>query len=420
VMSSNYPAFTREGEFISIDCLISSINAAPEIGSQRAICEKSAGQANAKFIRNPRFVDPLLGVVDVDRLILELGQIELEKRGKAYRKCNPDWANEATFPQQPRAMLLAITQLPRGVETKLPEFIDCLIKDRSFSIEKRQSLEAWGSGKYRAEPMLAAMQAEHQLMICVKHEGFDKYGLSVSFGDENPSSSDNGSTTLPAPLNAVGIDQIPQIVSELVLSCYEEGIPLSQLSVQCFLPKKLLNMPIEQQDIELNGSFRSLGTACKEVVLRSSDRRVVDGNWKERWKQFVACCDRSVCRDGLVWHQGDDDRFYADLSNQTKVGCCFVALSDVSKNIYLVDEFLCWGMPIALWVRPDHGVDNPSGILEKFNEVALEKLPGILMTERRRAGRIDATDETRLVQHIALLWDNPNQPFPIIIYDPPT
>jgi vWA-MoxR associated protein C-terminal domain/Caspase domain len=448
VMSPDHPIFQENSDFIPIESLGSAINEYLESKgeTQRADWDSSGSRERTKFIRNSRLTNLANSIPNTDRLLALLNQIEHERLYEAYRRCYPGWASQRPFPKTPETLLSVLIDLPNGKEKLLPALISGLERDQSIAVVLRESLQEWGSIDRLLEEPQPAVQTEFCLMVYV-YETKRRYHYAVSAAliegiDPRKKTEECHFTPLKRPENEEEAltekqisEQISKVVAELVLDLYDMELPLKRLSVQCFLPKKFLNIPIEQEVIEIIEPCPVIGTVCKTVLFRFSERQAkrqkpggtdrlptgqqhgfVDGNWRERWSTLRGN-PGARCRDILVLHQGDDDQFYEELENDTKVGCGFVGFLDSGENEKLFSEIYMEGIPVAIWLRPDHTSEDPHTALESIlTESTIGELPHSLTRKRKSARRNATSAQNNMAQHVALLWDDPLHSFPSIDY----
>jgi vWA-MoxR associated protein C-terminal domain/Caspase domain/vWA-MoxR associated protein middle region (VMAP-M) 1 len=449
VMSPEHRIFQENSDFIPIESLGSAINEYLESQgeTQRAEWDSSGGREKTKFIRNSRLINLANSIPNIDRLLALLDQIEDERLYEAYRRCYPGWASHEPFPKSPNTLLSVLINSPNGKEKLLPALIGVLRQDKSIADDLRESLQEWGSSDRLPDDLIPlAVQTESCLMVYVS-ETKRRYHYAVSAAlvegiDPEKKTEECRSTPLKFPekeeeaLTEKQIsEQISKVVAGLVCDLYDRELPLKQLSVQCFLPRKFLNIPIEQEVIEIIETSPVIGTVCKTVLFRSSERQskrqkpegidrlqavqrqsFVDGNWRERWSVLRSNFGAN-CRDILVLHQGDDDHFYEALEDDTKIGCGFVGFLDSSATEKLFGEIFVGGIPVAIWLRSDHTSDDPYAALESIlAESTIGELPQLLTRKRKSARRNAASAQNNMAQHVALLWDNPLHSFPSIDY----
>ena len=432
VLQNDSERFQREEEFLSLDFLVGHINQYFETTGQeqKAIASAAEIQKQAIFIRNPRFVRPGTLFPPVDQLLPLLKQIEQERLESAYRQCYPE-SIDRFVPQSIEALLLNLIQLPQGVEERLPKFVGLLAKDE-FGLERYQSLVDWGNSHCAGfEAVLSQAKSsisvapEFYLMIHVSEnrQFRGRYTVQVCLPEATfttSSASSNGdvplSTTLSTPSDkniSVEIEGIPEIIAKLVDEVSRKGVAIKNLSVQCFLPRPLLSMPIDQIEVVVDGKNQKIGSLCKTVVVRSTERQTrsaTAGNWEERWRNYEGRKNIG-CQDALILHEGDLEEFYEALEEDAKVGCCFEGLNDSDDQDEMFYEMFLAGMPIALWLRPGHALPDSRGGLQSLLDGCIEHLP-TLLTSKRKKDRRDKSDQVKITHHVTLLWDNPFQPFP--------
>jgi vWA-MoxR associated protein C-terminal domain/Caspase domain len=447
VMSPDHPIFQGNSDFIPIESLGDAINQYLDNkgDGQKADWDSSGGRERTQFIRNARLINLANRIPNSDRLQALLNQIEPERLYEAYRRCYPGWASQEPFPN-PNNLLSVLIALPNGKEKLLPALIDGLRRDQSIADSLRESLQEWGSiDRQLEEPIQPAVQTEFCLMVYV-YETKRRYHYAVSAAliegiDPGKKTDECHFTPLKRPENEEEAltekqisEQISKVVAGLVVDIYDREVPLKRLSVQCFLPKNFLNIPIEQEVIERIESSPVIGTVCKTVLFRFSERQAkrqkpegtdrlltvqrpfVDGNWRERWSTLRSNLSAN-CRDILVLHQGDDDQFYEELEADTMVGCGFVGFLDSLENEKLFGTIIVQGIPVAIWLRPDHSSEDPSAALASIlTNSTIEELPHSLTKKRKIARRNASSDQNNMAQHVALLWDNPLHSFPSIDY----
>jgi len=432
VLQNNSERLSREEEFLSLDFLVEGINQHFETTgqAQRAIASGAEIQKQATFIRNPRFVHPRNLFAPVEQLLPLLQQIDQEKLEAAYRQCDPESIHRP-LPRSIEALLLNLIQLPQGVEERIPKFVSLLAKDES-GLERYQLLVGWGKlhcagfeAVLSQSKSSANVAPEFHLMIYVSEnrQFRGRYTVQVCLPEATSTtlstSGDEGiplSTTLSTPSDkdvSVAIKEIPEIIAKLVDEVSRKGVAIKNLSVQCFLPRPLLSMPIDQIEIAVDGKNPKIGSLCKTVVVRSTERQTrsaTAGNWEERWRNYE---DRKNvgCQDALILHEGDLEKFYEALEEDDKVGCCFEGLADPDDQDVMFDEIFLAGVPISLWLRPGHALQDSRGALQSLLAGCIEHLPTSLTSERKKDRRAPS-DQVKITHHVTLLWDNPFQPFP--------
>jgi|GEM_PF-986340 len=432
VLQNDSEEHQRGDEFLSLDFLVERINQHPKMSGQgqKAIASGAEIQKQAIFIRNPRFVCPRNLFAPVDQLLPLLKQIEQKRLDAAYRQCYPE-SIDRPLPRSIEALLLNLIQLPQGVEERLPKFVSLLARDE-LVLERYQPLVNWGKIHCAGfEAVLfqskssASVAPEFYLMIYVSEnrQFRGRYTVQVCLPEATSTtlftSNDESvplSTTLSTQSDkdiSVVVEEVPEIIAKLVDEVSRKGVAIKNLSIQCFLPRPLLSMPIDQIEIAVDGKNQKIGSLCKTVVVRSTERQTrsaTAGNWEERWRNYEGRKNIG-CQDALILHEGDLEEFYEALEEDAKVGCCFEGLDDSDDQDVMFDEMFLAGIPIALWLRPGHALPDSRGVLQSLLDGYIEQLPASL-TRNRRKDRRDQSAQAKITYHVTLLWDNPFQPFP--------
>lgn len=409
VMQPEYEGFLNQGEFISIGTLVEAINR--HLTTQKAVSNSAEVQEEARFIVNPRYTD-LRKLPAADRLASILEQIEREQWTDAYKACYAEWIH-GVVPTTAKPLLSRLVNLPEGIDQLLPKFVGLLIQNESISFELRESLETWANQNLkRIELVQAQGPAKYFLMVGVNEHKQQRgyYTVEACFAEDRDPQHRNQNqwqkTRLSIPIDedaAVSAEQIFPIIADIVTDVADDKeIPLSDLTIQCFLPKKLLHLSIEQIEIDIFGEQHRIGCECEAVMVRSSERRkrsAAHGNWKKRWDNFQAV---ALAQDAVVCKRGDQKQFDEALEDYTKIGCAFD--SDDVEHQDTLQKILVKGIPIAIWLRPNHSLSEPCSRLESVLSGCIGNLPTAI------TGRL--SQYRQISPHLALLWDNPYRPFP--------
>jgi hypothetical protein len=422
-MNSTHPIHQENHEFTSIGSLVGAINEFFENNNktQRAVQNNSQLRVNATFIRNPNFCGLSKRLPDAIQILSILNEIDIRFCHEAYRQAYSEY-DDQPFPSSAKSILSVLIDLPpKEKETRLSIFIALLARNESVSIELRSRLQPWkGSSKppsnVSSDFYLMVKVIESKICGCyellaVKYEGVD---LLRSVEKINSLAIDVD----PSKGFLFTRNQIPEMVANLIQQCITT-VPPEKLTIQCFLERSLLNLSIEQEEIEYQRERVVIGSICKLVLLRSLERddlqmklgsKYMEGNWSDRWSILMSGLD-SNCDNMLVFEESYN-QFFSDIKKKEKVGAVFVSSTDVKENGEQFRKVISYeGMPIAVWVRPEHNSPNPHAILDSFKSVPIGELPGTITDRRERADRYRASEQDKLFRHVALLWDNPNQPF---------
>jgi hypothetical protein len=413
VMQAEYEGFLNQGEFISIGALVEAIN--QHLKTQKAVSNSAEVQAEARFIVNPRYTD--LGKLPAaDRLVPILKQIEREQWTDAYKTCYAEWIH-GVVPTTAKSLLSRLVNLPDGIDQLLPKFVELLIQNESISSELRESIQTWANHNLTR---IELEQTQNSAKYCCLMVGVNEhkqqrgyYTIEACFAEDRDPQHRNDQwqkTKLSIPIDedaAVSAEQIFPMIAAIVTDVVDDKeIQLSDLAIECFLPKKLLHLPIEQVEIDIFGEQHRTGCECKAVMVRSSERRKrspAHGNWKSRWDNFQAT---ALARDAVVCKRGDQRQFDEALEDYTKIGCAFD--SDDVEHQGTFQKILVKGIAISIWLRPNHSISEPRSTLESVLNRCVGDLPTALTGRRFQYSEM----YSQISPHLALLWDNPYRPFP--------
>jgi hypothetical protein len=231
----------------------------------------------------------------------------------------------------------------------------------------------------------------------------------------------------PDPKTAPGYPEsdLPRLLDALITLCgAEHGVPLSDLTVQWFLPLELMDLPVEHWQIRIGRREHCNGGRCQTVMVRSFDRhflldyQVVSGDWKKYWQRLLTNLEShsTLTLDALDPMIGCAEIAW---SNAQVVGCRFMAHGDRQQQEDLWDDLLSQGVPIALWMRqPGTSLQDGVTVMQAVMDRPLRELP-LSLTEQRRAalarGLASAPAPQTAAAHLSLLWDNPFRPFPTLV-----
>jgi vWA-MoxR associated protein C-terminal domain/Caspase domain len=421
-MNANHPIHQGSHEFTSIGSLVGAINEFFENNNktQRAVQNNSQLRMDPTFIRNPNFCELSKQLPDVTQLLSVLNKFDIQYCYEAYRQAYPEYGNQ--LPSSVKSILSVLIGLPNGKEKRLSAFIFHLFRDESISNELRGRLQPW-IGNYE---LPETEGKEYCLMVKVFESKTvrDRYEISavrykgVEFLYAAANLKNSWKFDVEESKSLFARSQISEMVVDLIQQCIKT-VPPEKLTIQCFFERSLLNLAIEQEEIEYQRAQAVIGSICKLFLLRSLERydmqtkldpKYMEGNWSDRWSILMSGLD-SNCDNMLVFEESYN-QFFSDIKKKEKVGAVFVSSADVKENGEQFRKVISYeGMPIAVWVRPEHNSPNPHAILDSFKSVPIGELPGTITDRRERADRCRASEQDKLFRHVALLWDNPNQPF---------
>jgi vWA-MoxR associated protein C-terminal domain/Effector-associated domain 9 len=372
----------------------------------------------------------------LNSLLMIINSMSLEKLTEVLKTCLG--SSYRSVPKSIQTLLLMLNEIPGspGDTNPLFRFVRLLIQDSSLT-EFRVPLESWirGQGELpegydRDTHSLNSEISDNYLMITVKPkppEGYIVCGAIVRDLDPFDPKLQSSGTQLKIAnpiVNKIELE-LKSILCELVLLCVREhGIPLSDLTVQWFLPLELMNLPVEHWDLPIGRQKYFSGRRCKAIAIRSYERQFSDdydmssGDWKKYWTRFLD--DRHAqCHASLDEINPTKNEKEVKWHNINVKGCQFLELENHTHKADLWDLLLAQGVSIALWMRYLPICQNACEIVNIIPPCSIGELPTALTTHRQSVLPLEANtpiSDTTGAAHLSLLWDNPFRRFPTIEY----
>lgn len=403
-------------------------------------------EADLKKIQETESVDKISDAAP--SLIPLLTSINLEIVTQAYRASLPE-GRPRPVPDNLEEMVRQLAEVPGENDNPKPlgRFVSILSQESSLETDHKQALQVWAERcGFQISSQTQPKRAEHYLMLKVQPRSLNDsslgYLLSAAIvNDPDPLTPEVDfqatSLSIPEPTNpslapGYSLDELPQVLSELVTLCGgEHGIPLTDLTVQWFLPIELMSLPIEHWQIKIGRRQKPpIGQRCKSVIVRSYDRQftsdyeAVVGDWKKYWRRFLKY-RQHCCSETLMPLNPRAGKTKIAWDNQKVVGCAFVEHHEQQRQEDFWDDLLAQGSSIVLWERhlklpqkaAPEGLDSALNSLPKCTAA---NLPKTLSDQRREklSKAAEAPEADRLkAAPLSLLWDNPFRPFPQIDYE---
>lgn len=378
---------------------------------------------------------------DLQQLFKILESIDSDVIGANYRACIEGRSRE--MPSNLTALITQLAEIPGDPDELEPilRFVSILIREQTLEESQRKRLRVWwqeqGLPPIGPDSTLATSGiVENYLMVKVKPRSLNDASLgylvtAAIVQDSEPFKAKTELIEMPIavtpgthPKCAPGYSQaeLPQVLSELITICGGKlhKIPLTNLTVQWFLPIELLSLPVEHWQIKIGRKMPCNGEWCKTVIVRSYDRHFSDdyeavlGEWESSWKRFLdnpeSHCDRALLAlDPLA------KKTVIERSNI--VGGHFVEHPEPQQQEDFWDHLLGQGLPIVLWSRQvETNLQCAGGSMASVRDCLVTELPESLANQRRTALSSAAEPDRMDAAPIALLWDNPFRPFPTIDY----
>ncbi|MBA9004379.1 VMAP-C domain-containing protein [Thermomonospora cellulosilytica] len=214
----------------------------------------------------------------------------------------------------------------------------------------------------------------------------------------------------PLPLTG-----LPRLVEELLTEDHQVvNRAAVDLTVEFFLPRRLLHYPLDEIRITIGGLERRLGIE-HPVVVRSLDRlehRALHHNWRRKWTRLVGDpADVAVC---LVSRPGEvtGEAFYNRLLSDDSALCVALSFPPRSDAAAGADEMWAGvqaGTPIVAWPRSPRDPARFAAEIQELVDQGAMYLPETVLALRRSALREQTTgaaDDDHLGFHLTLLFDD--------------
>lgn len=380
----------------------------------------------------PQYIDELSSIL-VSVEFTHLINIFSSILGSGYR----------SVPDNLETMLLVMDDIPGDKDNLRPllKFVSLLIQDTSLTEEIRRSLKSWIEAQETSMPTLKDNSnpiqpgvMENYLMLKLQPHPPEGFVIDAALiRDPSPYDIEDHGVITPLKLdNQVVKDSkdlnvgLQQVLCELITTCTRDyKVPLTDLTIQWFLPIELMSLPVEQWGIPMGRKQKpAIGKRCKAILIRSYDRHFSNdydismGDWEKYWNSLLNSLDLNSHQvldaldplagvTNMSWH------------NPQILGCRFLEHDNQQKQEDLWDSLLSQGVSIALWMRYLTCAQQDYETI--FNQVAqgtISNLPTTL-THHRKSILPDHTDDLfsadpNVAAYLSLLWDNPFRRFPHI------
>ena len=373
-------------------------------------------------------------------LIHLLTPIKFETVTQAYRSCLPE-GRPRPVPETLESLLRQLAEIPGEPDQPqlLLRFVNLLSQDRSLQPDQQKVLRDWVRKQGLSSVALDQPEiVETCLMVKVQPRSLNDPSLGYLLSAAVVQDPDPLKLEVERVETAIAVPEstnfkyapgyadtdLPIVLSELVTICgRDHGIPLTDLTVQWFLPIELMSLPIEHWQIRIGKNQEQCsGQRCKAVIVRSYDRHfspdylLAVGDWKKYWNR-LSPCQGSSCTTTLVTLDPKTKKTTIDWNKPHVIGCKFMEHDEQQQQENFWDHLLGQGVPVALWTRQvEADPKMAKRIMQSVSKCSIAGLPLSLATQRKKAlSELSEADRLRAAP-LCLLWDNPFRPFPNIDY----
>lgn len=358
------------------------------------------------------------------QILTSLHETAISSITKAYQASCPQG-----FIQQADTLedILDILQdIPKGNKdfTYIEEFIAHLSIDSQVPQSFSQGLQEWGK-KYinnfdqlirdiQSDDNLDNQETKSYLLIQVKPktDKLDRFyiyaWLIPDIRHYKPEVGDGFKQVSVSKLaqKTFTLQNIPKIVDLLLEDISSEF--LGKLTVEFFLPYKLLNHTVDSFIRVEFGTAETIGKKYK-VVVRANERLQRNypykGIWFDKWQKLKQVYNLQ-CKQGLVSgnHCQEVIRKKLDKAN----GIILINIPKSTSIETIFSYILITATPIALWLRKELENQNVTqqSAINSLLDCCIQELP-----DRVKEQRLDAPEShnDHIGHHISLVWEDPER-----------
>ncbi|WP_392476087.1 hypothetical protein [Nostoc sp. C110] len=214
------------------------------------------------------------------------------------------------------------------------------------------------------------------------------------------------------------LQNIPKIVNLLLEDISSEF--LGELTIEFFLPCKLLNHTVDSFIREEFGIAESIGKKYK-VVVRANERLQKNypykGIWFDKWQKIKQVYN-SQCKQELISgnHSQELIRKKLDKAN----GIILINIPKSTSIEAIFSYILITATPIVFWLRKEPENENLAHrcAINSLLDCCIQELP-----DKVKEQRLDAPENQNdhIGHHISLVWEDPERLTPDVgyFYSPP-
>lgn len=352
----------------------------------------------------------------------------LASRPSGWSDSRPD------IPHTVKKIIADLEDMPPGdiPYKRMFQFVARLVTDSQIPQQLRQQLKNWLEPKVdnlqnlltKIKPPTNSEQFYLMVWIQPSQQKSDRYFIKAwlaytSQADQIESTYDCEPISISEE-EAFSLTQIPELLKD-IFSHSTSKCPPSNLTIEFFLPRHLLNHQVDRWEIEITDDLLiPIGVQCR-VVVRSQERLLPNyclkkKDWQKKWKrlkQLNSCSSFKVFASGdCVWNE-----LYVQLIQDDIFGCKLVKAPELLGKESIINVILGTAIPLALWMRYDPPHMNCPKELNRLLNCCIPELPTTVKRKRSDAFRKhQQLREFHIGSHLSLLWEDPYRLPPTINY----
>ncbi|MEQ9355473.1 VMAP-C domain-containing protein [Coleofasciculus chthonoplastes] len=359
----------------------------------------------------------------------------------AYLASRPSsWSDfRPAIPPTIEQLLADLADMPSGDSgyKRMDQFVAHLIADDQIPQSLRQQLHDWLKQNVDdIAPLLTQIKPETDpeqfyLMVWIQPSQQKKNCYFIKAWLAIPRPSNQGESNYdyePISLanteaEPVSLTQIPQLLKEILIQSSQK-CAMSDLTLEFFLPRQLLNHDVDRWEIEISEDLLiPLGVECS-VVVRSEERLspnycLKKKDWQKKWQRLKRLnhypSSKLVASGDCAWNQ-----LYVELRKEDILGCTLAKVPQPMGKESVFNVILGTAIPLAIWVRCNLAHLNCSQELNQLLTCCISELPTTIKGKREAAfASHPHLRGLHIGSHLSLMWEDPDRVPPTIHYSTP-
>ena len=354
--------------------------------------------------------------------------------------CPSGWRDfRPTLPTTIKQLLADLADMPSGDSgyKRMDQFVAHLIADDQIPPRLRQQLHDWLKQNVDdIAQLLTQLKTETDpeqfyLMVWVQPSQQKKncYFIKAWLAIPRPSTQQESNydyepiSLANAEAEPVSLTQIPQLLKEILIQSSQK-CAMSDLTLEFFLPRQLLNHDVDRWEIEISEDLLiPLGVECS-VVVRSEERLspnycLKKKDWQKKWQRLKRLnhypSSKLVASGDCAWNQ-----LYVELRKEDILGCTLAKVPQPMGKESVFNVILGTAIPLAIWVRCNLAHLNCSQELNQLLKCCISELPTTIKGKREAAfASHPHLRGLHIGSHLSLMWEDPDRVPPTIHYSTP-
>ncbi|HAX90388.1 MAG TPA: hypothetical protein DCY91_30150 [Cyanobacteria bacterium UBA11370] len=370
---------------------------------------------------------PILTPID-DQITKRIKAAYLASRPSGWSDSRPD------IPHTIKEIIADLEDMPPGDigYKRIFQFVARLVADSEIPQPLRQQLKNWLKPKVdnlqallnQIKPPVDSEQFYLMVWIQPSQQKSDRYFVKAWLAcASQPDEIEGEYECEPISISeeeAFSLNQIPQLLKDILIQSSNK-CAISDLTIEFFLPRPLLNHEVDRWEIEITEDLLvPIGVECR-VVIRSQERLLPNyclrkKDWQKKWKKLKQLNSYSSAQ---VFTSADCTcpELYVELIKEDILGCQLAKAPELLGKESIFSVILGTAIPLALWVRCNLAHMNCPKELNRLLNCCIAELPTTVKGKRGDAfAASQQLRESHIGSHLSLLWEDPYRLPPSINY----